>query len=96
MKASSFGWRAYINDPKPTNLAMARMNPAMSPEMMDKVCEVQRPLIVTEDTKRLGLGGMLYARWDELVNQLAELGKIGAKPDPQSLFFWDSATDSAR
>jgi len=96
VKASSFGWRAYINDPKATNLAMARMNPAMSPEMMDKVCEVQRPLIVTEDTKRLGLGGMLFARWDELVNQLAELGKIGAKPDPQSLYFWDSATDSAR
>jgi NitT/TauT family transport system substrate-binding protein len=96
VKASSRGWRAYMNDPKATNLAMARMNPAMLPEMMDKVVEVQRPLVENEDTKRLGLGGMLYARWDELAQQLVDLGKIPAKPDPQSLFFWDSATDSAR
>jgi len=96
VKATALGWRAYLNDPKPTNLTMARMNPAMSPEMMDKVCEVQLPLIVTEDTKRLGLGGMLYSRWEELVNQLAEIGKLRKKPDPQTLFFWDPAAGTAR
>ena len=96
VKATALGWRAYLNGPKPTNLTMARMNPAMSPEMMEKVCEVQLPLIVTEDTKRLGLGGMLYARWDELVNQLAEIGKLRAKPDPQTVFFWDPAAGTAR
>ncbi len=96
VKATALGWRAYLNDPKPTNLTMARMNPAMSAEMMDKVCEVQLPLIVTEDTKRLGLGGMLYSRWEELVNQLAEIGKLRKKPDPQTLFFWDPTADTAR
>ena len=96
VKATALGWRAYLNDPKPTNLTMARMNPAMSPEMMAKVCDVQLPLIVTEDTKRLGLGGMLYSRWEELVNQLAEIGKLRKKPDPQTLFFWDPTADTAR
>jgi len=96
VKATALGWRAYLNDPKATNQALARLNPAMSAEMMDKVCEVQLPLIQNDETKRLGLGGMLYARWDELVKQLDEMGKLRAKPDPQALFFWDPATGSAR
>jgi len=96
VKASSLGWRAYLNDPKATNRTMARLNPAMAAEVMDKVCDVQAPLIQNDDTKRLGLGGMLFARWDELVKQLDEMGKLRARPDPQSLYFWDSATDSAR
>jgi NitT/TauT family transport system substrate-binding protein len=96
VKATALGWRAYLNDPKSTNQSMARLNPAMSSEMMDKVCEVQLPLIQNDETKRLGLGGMLYARWDELVKQLGEMGKLRTPLDPQSLFFWDSGSGTAR
>jgi hypothetical protein len=37
---------------------------------------VQTPLIANDETKRLGLGGMRYNRWEEIVNQLAQMGKI--------------------
>jgi hypothetical protein len=75
---------------------MARLNPAMKIEAMDRGAVIQRPLIENDETKRIGLGGMRYARWEEMVNQSAELALIKKKPDPQSLFFWDTESGSAR
>ena len=46
--------------------------------------------------ERLGLGGMRYNRWEEIVNQLAQMGKIKVKPDPASLFSWDPEAGTAR
>lgn len=96
VKASALGWRAYLNDPKPFNQTMARLNTAMSLEAMTRAAEVQTPLIANDETKRLGLGGMRYNRWEEIVNQLAQMGKIKVKPDPASLFSWDPEAGTAR
>ncbi len=96
VRASAAGWRAYLNDAGPTNQAMARLNPAMKIEAMDRGAVIQRPLIENDETKRIGLGGMRYARWEEMVNQSVELALIKKKPDPQSLFFWDTEAGSAR
>jgi hypothetical protein len=75
---------------------MARLNPAMSLEAMTRAAEVQTPLIANDETKRLGLGGMRYNRWEEIVNQLAQMGKIKSKPDPATLFSWDPEAGTAR
>jgi len=96
VKASAAGWRAYLDAPRPFNETMARLNPAMPADTMDRVCAVQSKLIQNDETKRVGLGGMRYARWEEIVNQLHEIGKIKAKPDPQSLFAWDTEAGTAR
>ena len=96
VKASAAGWRAYLDAPRPFNETMARLNPAMPADTMDRVCAVQDKLIQNDETKRVGLGGMRYARWEEIVNQLHEIGKIKVKPDPQSLFAWDTEAGTAR
>ncbi len=96
VRAAAGGWRAYLNDPAPTNQVMAKLNPAMSVEAMALGAKAQRSLIETEETKRIGLGGMRYARWEEMGSQLLELGLIKKKPDATTLFEWDTESGSAR
>lgn len=96
VRATALGWRAYLNDPKPTNQAMARLNPAMTLEAMDLACTAQLALIADDEAKRLGLGGMRYQRWDELANQMLEMGRIKKKPDPQTVYLWNAEAGTAR
>jgi AraC-like DNA-binding protein len=63
-----------------------------------KACQM---LIETDETKRLGLGGLRREKWKLLRDQLVELGDVtpnaeGALPDPDSLFFWDTEAGTAR
>jgi hypothetical protein len=46
----------------------------------------QGPLIETDDTRRAGLGVMLRARWQTLVDQLVALKVIDRPVDVDSLF----------
>lgn len=101
VRASAEGWRAYLDDPKPFNETMARLNAGMSAEAMHIGAERQRRLIETDETKRIGLGGMRRERWQFLLEQLAELGDVkpdasGALPDPDSFFVWDTEAGTAR
>lgn len=96
VRATALGWRSYINEPHPFNETMARLNPAMTVEAMDRGADVQRKLVEDDETKRVGLGGMRYARWEEIVNQMAEIGRIARKPDPASVFIWDTEAGTAR
>ncbi len=101
VKACAAGWRAYLDQPRPVNEAMARLNPAMSVEAMDKAAERQRTLVENDETKRLGLGGMRLARWQTTVDQLVEMGDL--KPaagedrvDATRFFHWDPDAGTAR
>lgn len=101
VRASASGWRAYLDEPKPFNETMARLNAGMSAEAMRIGAERQRHLIETDETKRIGLGGMRREKWKFLIDQLVELGDVtpnaeGALPDPDSLFFWDTEAGTAR
>jgi NitT/TauT family transport system substrate-binding protein len=46
----------------------------------------QKPLIETEETKRLGLGAMTKQRWQTLAQQLAELKVIEKAPPAEECF----------
>ena len=70
------GWRAYLDDPKPTNERMRALNPSMDSTTFAEVAEAQKPFIETEETGRDGLGTMALQRWEALVKQLHELGDI--------------------
>jgi len=101
VKATAAGWRAYLDDPKPINEVMARLNAGMSAEAMHLGAERQRGLIETDETKRIGLGGMRREKWQMLIDQLAELGDLkpdaaGEMPDPDTLFVWDIDAGTAR
>lgn len=74
------GWRAYLDDSKPTNQRMNQLNPSMAPEVFAEVAEAQKPFIETDETRRNGLGSMTKDRWETLIAQLKDLGDIQKAP----------------
>lgn len=80
------GWRAYLDDPKPTNQRMNQLNPSMAPEVFAEVAEAQKPLIETEEARRNGLGSMTQERWQVLIAALQELGDIRTPPAVNDCF----------
>jgi NitT/TauT family transport system substrate-binding protein len=70
------GWRAYLDDPKPTNAAMGKLNPDMDQETFAAAAEAQKKLIETEWTKQNGLGAMDHERWTQLGKQLLDLDVV--------------------
>jgi NitT/TauT family transport system substrate-binding protein len=80
------GWRAYLDDPKPTNDRMHALNPSMDPETFAEVAEAQKPYIETAETGRDKIGLMTKERWATLGQQLAELGDIPKAPPAEECF----------
>ena len=80
------GWRAYLDDPKPTNQRMNQLNPSMAPEVFAEVAEAQKPFIETDETRRNGLGSMTKERWETLIAQLKELGDIQKAPAAEDCY----------
>jgi NitT/TauT family transport system substrate-binding protein len=86
VRAVREGWRAYLDDPGPTNLVMARLNTSMDKETFTAVAAVQKPLIETDETKRAKLGAMTRERWETLAKQLVDLRVIEKAPNVDDLF----------
>ena len=82
------GWRAYLDDPKPANELMHRLNPTIEPATFVESADAQRPLIETDHTRQHGLGVMTLDRWRQLVEQLVDLKVIDAAkaPAPEKCF----------
>jgi NitT/TauT family transport system substrate-binding protein len=79
------GWRAYLNDPAPTNTMMHDLNPSMDAATFAEVAEAQKPFIEThQDTT--SLGSTTAERWTTLIGQLAELGDIPRAIPTQDCF----------
>ena len=75
------GWRAYLDNPKPTNARMNQLNPSMAADVFAEVAEAQKPLIQTAM-----LGSMTAERWATLIMQLKDLGDIQNAPAAQDCF----------
>jgi NitT/TauT family transport system substrate-binding protein len=75
------GWRAYLNDPAPTNTKMHDLNPSMDAAAFAEVAEAQKSYIETAQ-----LGAMTAERWTTLIGQLAELGDIPQAMPAQDCF----------
>lgn len=86
VKAVRAGWQEYVSTPDSTNIAMAKMNKAMDLQTFKESAEAQKPLIVTKETEKLGVGSMTDARWKELIEQLFELKIIKKKPEVSSVY----------
>jgi NitT/TauT family transport system substrate-binding protein len=80
------GWRAYLNNPAPTNQHMNELNPSMAPEVFAEVAQAQKPFIETDEARRNGLGTMTRERWATLIAQLKELGDIQNTPAPEDCY----------
>ena len=57
------GWRAYLDDPKPANAVMEKLNPDMDDATFLAAADAQKALIETAWTKEHGLGAMDRGRW---------------------------------
>lgn len=86
VKAVREGWKDYLKDPKPTNLFMQKINPAMDGETFAKSAAIQSPLIETPETKITGLGTMTKERWQKLIDQLMDLKLIKNSLAVENLF----------
>ena len=84
--ATAEGWRAYGEDPRATNAAMGKLNPAMDAATFAEAAAAQRPLVETDETRRAGIGAMTRARWETLARQLAELHIVDRAPPADDLF----------
>lgn len=76
------GWRAYLDDPRPANAVMGKINKSMDAETFAAAAEAQKPLVESEDTKASGLGAMTAARWEQLIKQLEDIGVVNATKAP--------------
>jgi NitT/TauT family transport system substrate-binding protein len=76
------GWRAYLDDAKPTNQHMHDLNPGMELAAFAEISDAQKPFIETD----AGLGTMTAQRWETLVAQLKDLGDIPQAIPAQDCF----------
>ena len=84
-RAAQAGWRAYLDDPKPANAVMGKLNTSMSAETFAAAVEAQKPLIETAEAKEKGVGVMTRARWEALGKQLVEIGALDKAPELDAL-----------
>jgi NitT/TauT family transport system substrate-binding protein len=70
------GWREYLDQPKPTNDRMNKLNPSMDAATFAEVGDAQKSFIETDETKQSGLGVMTEVRWQALVATLRDLGDV--------------------
>ncbi len=74
------GWRAYLDDPKAANDAMAKLNQEMDADTFAAAAEAQKGLIEDDVAKKNGLGTMTAERWETLGKQLVELKVVEKAP----------------
>lgn len=86
VRASRAGWDAYLADPEPTNAYMITQKATMRPEAMTLAAELQKPYIVSEETKTHYLGYMSATRWQSLADELVALEDIERAPEVGALF----------
>lgn len=80
------GWRAYLDDPRPANALMQKLNPTIDEQTFAASAEAQKPLIENEEAKANGLGSMSVKRWEMLINQLVDLKVIDSAPRAEQCF----------
>lgn len=85
-RALQKGWAHYLATPQPTNIAMAKLNPAMKKDAMDLAARLADPYVRGEAK----LGAMTTVRWQTLRGQLIELGVVQAEtaPKAEDCFEW--------
>jgi NitT/TauT family transport system substrate-binding protein len=84
------GLKNYLADPSKTNATMQQLNPTVDAQTFADGADAQKPLIATEQTAKIGLGGMTAKRWQELCDQLVEL-KLVEKAPMAAECFWVGA-----
>lgn len=85
--ASVRGWEDYLRDPQPANEWIHKQNPAMDMSALAYGAQAITPLVLTDESRRDGLGTMTLERWQTLAEQLVETKQLAAgKVNAQKAF----------
>lgn len=79
VQASVRGWQRYLDRPVGANEYIHEINEQMALDVLAFGADELKPLALTEESRRLGVGAMTLARWRQLAEQLIDLGLI--EPD---------------
>ncbi|MEX2112005.1 MAG: ABC transporter substrate-binding protein [Pirellulales bacterium] len=74
--ASVRGWQKYLESSTETNRRIHDVNPEMDLDILAFGAEAIRPLVLNDDSRRLGIGTMSAERWQTLAEQLIEIGQL--------------------
>jgi NitT/TauT family transport system substrate-binding protein len=77
--ASLRGWQHYLDSPAETNAYIAQQNPQMTLDILDYGAKAIRPLVLTDEANRKGLGTMTRSRWQTLADQIVESDQLDRK-----------------
>jgi NitT/TauT family transport system substrate-binding protein len=88
VRASLRGWREYLNDPSAAHAAVAKLNPALSPQWMQFTWQELRDghFVAGNAPDGSQLGQMDPARWVTLYQQLLDLKVIEKQFDPANAY----------
>ena len=88
VRASLRGWREYLSDPSAAHAAIAKLNPALSPEWMKFTWQALRDghFVAGDDPSGAELGQMKAERWSAMYKQLVELKVIEKTFDPSTAY----------
>jgi NitT/TauT family transport system substrate-binding protein len=88
VRASLRGWREYLNDPSAAHAAVAKLNPALSPQWMQFTWQELRDghFVAGNAPDGSQLGQMDPARWVTLYQQLLDLKVIEKQFDPGNAY----------
>lgn len=84
VRASIKGWREYLNDPTAAHAAIAKLNPALSPDWMKFTWQALRDggFVAGDDPAGAQVGQMNSKRWTTMYQQLLDLKVIERPFDP--------------
>ncbi|MGE5270622.1 MAG: ABC transporter substrate-binding protein [Thiohalocapsa sp.] len=89
VNASIEGWYSYLyGDPAPANALIKRDNPEMTDDLIAYgISQMKKYGIVDSgDAKKLGIGAMTEARWQDFFNDMAKAGLYPADMDFRKAF----------
>ncbi len=85
--ASLKGWQTYLDRPEETNRYLQKVNPKMTPGILEYGFKSLHPLCLDSLPGPSAIGCMTLERWRTLAGQLVDVGAL--KPDavdPQAAF----------
>ena len=85
VRATRAGWKAYLDNPVPTNEYLTTQGATMTVPAMNAAADLQKPYVVGDDKTKY-LGYMSEERWKALADQLKELGELDQVPDVAKVF----------
>jgi NitT/TauT family transport system substrate-binding protein len=85
VRATRAGWKAYLDDARPTNDYLKTQQATMTVDAMNQAADLQKPYVVGDGQTKY-LGYMSDERWKAFAQQLHDLGEIDQVADVTSAF----------